>query len=709
MQHAIRLFQKAMNQRRFPYFSLFLIHLSIICFAFHKHIFAPIQAIFANWGDGIKNNFTLLSYVKEPISKDGIFKYNSFSYPYGDYVFSTDNTPLFSIPFKWFCHHIYDLSDYTLAIFNGFIISNIIVCGLVLFYIFRRLLRHNLLAWLLALFLPWINFQLARIYCSHYNLSLSAFCVIAIALMILWHDNRGKLKKQLLIAGAMCLFSYCCFLAHGYYVAIIPVFISGMLFFSGLSRFRTREGLHAIITAIAVSGISAVMALGTMKATDRYFDRRQEFAQGYDWMEQKGNFSMLFTHSSVHKLYFPIWIEKNADSVELLAYLSNIGLYAVAILLIISLINRKFRLTLLSIQKDFFSDPLKLGIFCSGLVMLSMSFGEKYYPLTQPLRVTWPLNAAALSIAEVVFLVLLSGISVYAVVKVIQTRKGVTLLELPRQSRNKKIIHITLFYISTAAVLYLAFGRYHLDFEYIVNRTSPIWLLHKFTRKVEQFRSMVRFAWPFYWTFYIWIMYTVAMLCSRSGKYVKVLIVSLIVLLGGEETINYSSYIRENVNKQNTFTKEALAQFNTLRIRPERYQSILPIPYYNAGSEIYNYTLDDIDSWSHYSYQLSLYTKLPLMSCKMSRTPPAFSKDFLDLITYDTASKEMKSLLNSKPVLVAVNRTFISDTTIPTIPVKDIYPVAHEAYWAGNRFAERNGLKAVDSLGDVYFYEWYPR
>lgn len=706
MHRYLNSFAIRLQKPRYAWSLLILIHSILIGITFHRHISSPGDTLFTAKDDGLKNYFTLVTYVKEPIGKDGIFKYNNFNYPYGDYVYATDNTPLFSIPFRWFCHHICDLSDYTIACFNFFILGNILVCGLLVFFIFKRLLHHPLLAWLLALFLPWTNFQITRIFNSHYNLSLTSFSLIAIALFMLWHRYNAKLRNQLLVAVTMVLFSFCCFLAHGYYVAIIPVFMASMLFFYGVYRIRSRAGVSSILAAGITGLLTLLLVFGMMKGTDGYLDLRQEFAMGYDWMQQKTNFSLLFTHYTFHKVFFPVWIEKYPDATELMVYLGNTGLYAVALLLIVSLFSRRFRLCLLSIQKSFFSSPVYAGIFLGGLLMLSMSFGENYHPMMEKLHLTLPFRTEGMGIIETIFL--LTGITGLAVTLVLFLKSKERLRFRPLKAGNNRhrIIRIALFYILCGALLYTAFGHYHID--YFIHKTNPLYILHRFTRKVEQFRSMARFAWPFYWTFYIWVMYTVAGVYRLSNRQGRQFIVVLLIVLGGAETIDFSNRMRELVNRPSNLEVTEGQKPDHLKINFNEYQALLPVPYYNVGSEDYDHTIDDLGDFSPLTYRLSLYSKLPLMSSKLSRTPPRFSKDLLALITHDSVSAEMKRLLNDKPILVAVDRRFIHDSALSMIPNKKFHPLAYDAYWGANTLAERNHLEPIDSLGSIYFYAWKP-
>ncbi len=144
-------------------------------------------------------------------------------------------------------------------------------------------------------------------------------------------------------------------------------------------------------------------------------------------------------------------------------------------------------------------------------------------------------------------------------------------------------------------------------------------------------------------------------------------------------------------------------ELGQLRINFNDYQALLPVPYYNVGSEDYDHTINDFDGFSAFSYRLSLYSHLPMMACKLSRIPPRFSEELLNLVTTDSLSLGMKRLMNDKPILVAVDRQLIKDTALWSIPDKASHQEAYKAYWAANKLAARNGLQPIDSLGSIYF------
>lgn len=605
------------------YFILVVIHTCIALYAFEAFFRNPGKVIFCNEHDGMKNYYTLYSYVKEPLGKDGLFKYNSFKYPYGDYVYATDNTPGFSIALRWFCHHVWDVSDYTIILFNLYVILNIIVAGPLVFYIFRNILKDDFFAFMSAVLLPWMNIQLPRIWNGHNNLSFFSLALAALCLLIAWYKNRENTKKLWLISLLMIALCFFSFMQHGYFIAIITMFVSGTLFAFGLLSRKEKYGKHAIIASVAVTIVTLGLALLLLQFTDGYLHLRPKGAEGYDYYEAKTRLSNLFTPYFLHSFYFPIRSVRDGNH-EHAAYLGNISLYATLVIGLLVISRKKYRERVKIIQRDFFKDKFRLAMVLGGLLMLSVSLGEVYY--------TGP------------------------------------------------------------------------DGYYVYNILNPFFYIHQFTDYVEQFRSLARFNWPFFLVFNVWAVYTVARLYRQHNKKIQRVILAVFILMGYIEARDFIHEMRRNGADNNELNMGSInEEFKPMKLQFPKYQAILPIPYFHAGTENYDYNIDDYGPWSLYNFRLNLYTGLPLMSSKMSRTPNAHAVSLFNLVIYDQVDTSLRRLLNDKPVLVALNKTYIE--TNPGAP-EDDSAMVH--YLKMNEFVARNHLKPVDSLRDVFFYEWYP-
>lgn len=611
------------------YIALFCIHVLIAFIAFLFFRLHPYNVIAANYGDGLKNIFTLTTYIKEPITADGILKYNHFQYPFGDYVYYADNTPLFAIPFRWFCHHICDLSAYTIIVFYNVIILNIVLCGMLVFYVFRRFLGQDVIPFILAVVLPWANMQLLRIFVGHYAFSFTSLILIAIVLTMQWHKHRDNRRKQMLVGIGMVLLSYCSFLAQGYFLAIITLFIAAMLFFYGVWQRHTAAGRYNMIAGVVYAATAVVFTVASIAFTDPYLSLRREGAHGYDWIFQKTSFTSLFTHYPFHTVFFPVSYGRIVMEPEQASYLGNIGLFTFLIVGIAMLVSATFRARIISVQREFFSDPLKAAIFVGGVVLLFVAFGENYYTSTEP-------DAA---------------------------------------------FHFT-------------------------NLLNPLFYVHIFTNRVEQFRSLERFVWPFFFTFNIWTAYTLAAVYKHYGRNIRIAIIAGALFLGGAEVQNFVDACQSYIKQDNPLAAQHIIEVMPRHIDGKRYQAILPIPYYIVGSEDYEHTVDDNNNWSAATYELSIGLDLPLMSCKMSRTPLAHNTMLLSFVANDSLPAELANRFNSKPVLVAVNRHILRDPGYNAASFNN--PRVEEYYHKANQFADRNHLAAIDSLDDVVYYEWYP-
>jgi len=616
------------SKKTYLYLSLFCIHCFIALVAFLHFRLHPGEILFSDIGDGLKNIYNLETYVKSPVTSEGILKYNGFQYPYGDYVFYTDNTPLFAIPFRFFCQYIYDLSAYTVTIFYTVLVLNIILCGLLMYYLLRRLAGDNVISYIMALVLPWVNMQVGRMYVGHYAFSFSSLILLAICLMWLWHKHIYERRKLYVVGACMCLLAFCSFLAQGYYLAILTIFQASMLFFYGYAIRRQVQGRFTMVASVVCAVVVGCMVFLLLEGTDKYLSLRRENASGYDWMEMKTRFTALFSHYSFQNIAFPISSGTITDEHEKAAYLGNVGLYAVLVFGILMLALEDFRKFVIKIQRDFFSDPLKLALVMGSLIMLFISFGENYYTESPP-------------------------------------EKGL----------------------------------------HFINILNPFFYIHLVTKRVEQFRALVRFMWPFYYVFNIWIIYTIVAVYHEYGRKVKVAVIASVLFLGGAELYDCTNRDQRQGHEPNHLSAAFLDEVRPKHVDWRQYQAILPIPYYTVGTEEYDYILDDDNDWSDYSYRLAKMSGLPLMSCKMSRTPLIHTISLLHFVAYDSIPDMMRARMNSKPVLVAVNKRLVLDSNAAYIPREERRAVL---YWNATLFAKRNHLQAIDSLGDVVYYNWYP-
>lgn len=695
--------KNASKSRWFRYASIVVIHVMLIAWAFPKMITDCKNAMFCICCDGIKNYFTLYSYVRTPVDIDGLLKYNMFAYPFGDYVYYTDNTPFFAIPLRWFCQNVSDISSLTIPLFNSFILLNLLWCGVLVYFIFCKLIGPNLFSYTLAIVLPWINFQVPRIWNGHFNLSYSSLILAAIALFLMWNNCQPKAWfKKILVLFLMQLLLIAAFMVHGYYIAIIGLFMSGLLFFSGIMG-RKNGGWWSVLAAVVLPLIALITVLSIVTYTDAYYTLRKDGAMGYDHKDLKTNFLLLFTHYDFHSIGFPI-ASTMPRTIEGMHYLGNIGLFSFLAIWVGAVVNSKFRKTVWNIQHDFFANGIRKSLFWAGMLSLIVSFGEQYATNNDKIRLFFFAPWLSTEANFILMFVIASGAILTLFYLLVKNNRIRIALSNTIASIKKQPVNSVKIIVIVGIMIFLFVGRYSATFPNLFN---PMFYLHFLTHKVEQFRCLSRFSWPFFWTFNLWIVYTLYRLHSLAAPTVKRLVIVLFVAVGLLEVSDYLREIRLNANNVNLFSAAEISKFRPLKLDITQYQAILPLPFYVVGSEDYDHTIDDNDKWSLYTMQLSLWSRLPLMACKMSRTPPAFSIALLNMVSNDTIPSIIEKRLNPKPVLVAVDKALLNDRRQAEI-VCGGRAITMGYYNKTVSFVDRHHLTPIDSLEGIYYYSWSP-
>lgn len=169
-----------------------------------------------------------------------------------------------------------------------------------------------------------------------------------------------------------------------------------------------------------------------------------------------------------------------------------------------------------------------------------------------------------------------------------------------------------LFWSSFAALLY-SFGMpFTLGFQKLFNYMGVL----------KQLRAPGRFAWLFFYTINITTFYLLWNYYKQGKKILALLVLGFALIWG-----SYDSYL--NVKSQPKFINNTIESLNDKEneieinqwyneIDFEKYQAIIPLPYYHVGCE--NYSLYKGSASIGQSFITSMKTGLPLTSVMLSRT-----------------------------------------------------------------------------------------
>ncbi|PHN01331.1 hypothetical protein [Flavilitoribacter nigricans] len=192
--------------------------------------------------------------------------------------------------------------------------------------------------------------------------------------------------------------------------------------------------------------------------------------------------------------------------------------------------------------------------------------------------------------------------------------------------------------LSGLAILIFAFGIPFIipGLEGLVDLAGPI----------RQFRSIGRFGWVMYYGANIAV---VAWLYYRLRKWVYLLILPLALLLF--EAYHYSTAVDLRLDLIEDY--EPGRRFTDIPgLELEQYQAILPIPYYNLGSDQFWWDVSGFIGQK--SMTLSVQTGLPLTAAMLTRTSRSQTINQLQLVTepYRTP-KLLADLPSDAPLLMA--------------------------------------------------------
>ncbi|MCP4125083.1 MAG: hypothetical protein GY751_25390 [Bacteroidetes bacterium] len=335
------------------------VQLVFICYGFFHLLSAPDKHVFADTFDGIKNYYTLASYVEN--TQESLLHYSHMNYPEGEHVTYTDNTPLFSIPFKLISNVFPQLGNHSVGVFNIFMVLGILFTTLVLVKLFHLYGMYGIVPLAASVCLPWLHPQIARYEVGHMNLAQSWILLTLMYLLIKFYRS-GKQHRSVVMAAAVLLLSG---FIHMYYLFIgglLMGMMSCLVWLIGLIREKKSNwsDLMPAISAVVVMGIHVMF----IQSTDPYIALR-EAALGYDYYEWKLHVGSLFTGNSYSVVPFFIR-SSDVPPYEAFFYLGAFACYGLFFALLNRLWNKKFRLPALS------NHTIALTITCFLLIFIAL-------------------------------------------------------------------------------------------------------------------------------------------------------------------------------------------------------------------------------------------------------------------------------------------------------------------------------------------------
>lgn len=307
---------------KYPLRVLVFLQLLLILIAFNKAWVHPQSYFFLDHSDGYKNYLTYYGYLAD--DNNSLAKFEGMNYPFGEYIFYTDNTPSFALPLKLISRYLVDLTGVAFPLFHLFIILGILLSSIFCWQILRRFIKTPWIVLIFSVALPWLTPQFLRIGAGHYNLSFSWILLWVMFLSVRLEERWPEGRKAQIIGLGWLLFAliFASF-THLYYIAIAGVGVGAYFFGRILWPGEESQGQWKRFgLAIATVVLALASVLLTIQLTDGYYAERRTVAEGYDFNEWRLNFWAFYTQYEHLSLPTP-WAKDRYIFLETQAFLST--------------------------------------------------------------------------------------------------------------------------------------------------------------------------------------------------------------------------------------------------------------------------------------------------------------------------------------------------------------------------------------------------
>lgn len=275
---------------------------------------------------------------------------------------------------------------------------------------------------------------------------------------------------------------------------------------------------------------------------------------------------------------------------------------------------------------------------------------------------------------------------------------------IPLRTVLKKQQLLVLLLFMSLVIFSISIGEYYFVSEDLVfyNFLNPFFYLRKVTSMVEHFRWLVRFFWVTFWIWSILAVYIADYYWRHSSNNWIKASIPILVFFAMLDTVDVVSY----QNKQHTENffdhHHAPLKFKELEGIPyQKYQGILPVPFYSDSCEDYNYTImGNGYMYNKLLFYASLYTNLPTLSIQSSRIPVIHTKNLFSIFTQPKPVQDLLDKLNDKPILVLNFKNPKSlEAPVTQEPAKSVFDNGHH-------IIQKYNMKKIADGPTFEIYEW---
>lgn len=388
---------------------------ALVCFfmfypVMSHFLLSPNQHMYTFGGDGL----TIYYDMSYHISYGSGHTFTGMNYPYGELIYMTDAQGALSIFLNWVNNYLFDISGYTIGIINFLNAFSVILCSVVLYYLFRMMEVKIWIAIVFSSLITLLSPQIFRLV-AHFGLAY----LFMIPLCFIWIIQKTKVPDFKYYDVILALLVFLITLNNPYlgFIAASTMMLSGLYLFY-VSKFK-----KSFLYISTLGLLPLVLAYGYIKMADHVTDRIK-IQWGYFSLQASPK-GMIAPKGSLMEDVMK-WFGQPGYEIDFESW-ANLGIVTI-VLLVMILVG----LFIKKSSKFHFSVPASFRpILFSSIVLLTYSTGLLFLPFEQDYiedklgfllmfkavgRLIWPFYYAMTILAVLYLNHLSSGLKSYYVV-----------------------------------------------------------------------------------------------------------------------------------------------------------------------------------------------------------------------------------------------------------------------------------------------------
>lgn len=315
---------------------LIVLNISLIILFFGRVLIDVNNHYFAAHGDGIQTYHEILYHVKHDTS---YFESKSMQYPYGDNAFFSVN-PLMLANLIKIVDRVVPIADYTIGIFNVFVIFSILLASICLYFIFIELNINAFYAVLFASIISFLSPQIMR-FGGHNSLGY-VFAIPAFILFLFKTWKNPTYIKSILIALYVFFISGNHLYYLGFFLLVASLYYAlQLIFFKTEQKYSLRKRIiHYTIEIILPLIILKLLIDKIHPAVDR-----TEFPWNFFYCLGKVS-GLYYPEYSFYRKLFDLFIKESDIIWESRSYIGIVAVLGSVILflsILKNILNFKFK------------------------------------------------------------------------------------------------------------------------------------------------------------------------------------------------------------------------------------------------------------------------------------------------------------------------------------------------------------------------------